>query len=166
VKEGAMNFNPQDLISRHNAVKEIAKRIHKNDQTKREADNRISHQLSYAVKIKKLPAPVEGMFCFNDIALWAQQKWPGKFDDWPSNNTINANLELPIFKGVATGFSSLLTIEECHREIERLHAREVELAAQLQTAQAEIERLRPDAEKWKTLVEKNRQSGKAKKYHH
>lgn len=153
-----MNFNPQDLISRQNAVVEIAKCIRKNDQTEREANNCVSHQLGYAVKIKKLPAPVEGMFCFNDIALWAQQKWPGKFDDWPSNNTINANLELPMPEVVSTGFSSPVTLAECHREIERLHGREVELVALLKTAHAEIELLRPDAERSKAQSNRNRQA--------
>lgn len=160
-----MSFNPQDLISRSDAVANIAERIRKQDETELDAHNRVSHRLSYAIKVMKLPKPMQGKFCFNDIALWAQGKWPGKFDDWPSVNTANIKLELPKFEVSASLFCLPKTIGECHSEITRLHSREVELIALLQTANDEIERLRPDAESWKNkVIEKNRQSGKVPRH--
>lgn len=149
---------PSDYdLARSAAVAKIAERACNPSETEREARNRISHLISYAVKRGKLAKSSHGFFVFGDLATWARNKWPGKFDDWPCTPFVKpTNIAI----GTSIGSPVILpgSLKRSHDMILDMHEKLARLEKSLQAAQLEIERLRPDAEKWCKNREKNREN--------
>ena len=78
-----MEFTPSSIVARSVAVARIAERARRPDETEREASNRVSHRISYAVKRGELVESSRGFFVFGDLAGWVRNTWPGLFNDWP-----------------------------------------------------------------------------------
>lgn len=158
--------NPQDktpltvnsIISRHKAVLEIAKRVGRSDETEKESANRVSHLLGYALKQGHIAAQPDGGFLLGVVVAWAREKWPGKFTDLPA--MISESLHDGI---VCRDFMDMVvlppTLDKCHALIDQQHHRIGELEEALRAATNEIARLRPEAENWRALCEKNKING-------
>jgi hypothetical protein len=110
-------------LTRSAAVAKIAERACNPSETEREARNR-SHLISYAVKRGKLAKSSHGFFVFGDLATWARNKWPGKFDDWPCILFVKpTNLKI----GTSTSGAVVLpgSLKCCHDMILDMHAQNV-----------------------------------------
>jgi hypothetical protein len=148
----------RSIISRHDAVKEIAERIGRPDETEKESANRVSHLVGYALKQGHLATQPNGGFILGEVVAWARDKWPGRFTDLP------AVVSDDVLDGiVCRDFMDMVvlpaTLEKCHAQINQQHHQIAELSDALQAAKTEFERLRADAMKWWDLCEKNRING-------
>lgn len=148
-------------ITRRAAVVRVAERARRFGETGREARNRVSHRISYAVKRGELVESSRGGFVFGYLAAWARNKWPGKFDDWPCILSVKpANFK------IGTSISSVVvlptSLKGCHDTILAMHAKIVSLRKSNQALQTEIERLRPGAEEWRKLRQRNKENPRKK----
>ncbi len=149
------SFTPTSVVARNVAVARIAERARRPDETDREARNRVSHLISYAVNRGKLEESSTGYFVFGHLAGWVRDNWPGLFDDWPrivyaefkSTVILRSSAEATLLPG---------SLERCHDMILRMDKEIAGLNKSLQSAQLEIERLKPDAEKWCELKGRNK----------
>lgn len=146
------------IISRNDAVKEIARRVGWGDGTEREIENRISHKVGYAIKQGQLAALPNGDFVLGKLVAWARRKWPGEFIDLPAIDyaDVHDGIECRDFMKMVT---LPATMERCHVMVAELNQQIDQLNEQLDLARQEIDRLRPDAERWWALCEKNRING-------
>lgn len=150
-----MEFTPSSIVARSVAVARIAERARRRDETEHEARNRVSHRISYAVKRGELVESSRGFFVFGDLAGWVRNTWPELFNDWPR--------KLYGYFDFTWGFRSSAdavvlpgSLKPCHDMIRDMHEKIAGLEKSLQRVQLEIERLRPDAEQWHKLRDRNR----------
>jgi hypothetical protein len=147
------DYTLQSPISRPVAVRMIADRVprHRDDDV-RFVRNRVSKRLTYAIKRGKLARPTRGEFLFADIVTWAQQTWPGKLNDLPLVPvTGSIQVDLPGLEVSLTAEQLPTDLAGCQRMLGDYITKVGALEAKLRAAHAEIEQLRPDAEKWRNF---------------
>lgn len=159
-------FTADSSIARANAVRLIAMRIRKFGDTDRQARNRVSKRIGYAIEKGKLWETSRGIFVFGDLVRWTWDEWPGSFDDLPVRlRHVVANTPRPLSLGSfslrsrAVGLPGDLPTTIRERNLD-LYSRIDELEAALEAAHAEVENLRPDAERWRAQVAHLRKIGK------
>jgi hypothetical protein len=133
------------LITIAEAVRLIASRDHRKSDDKRTAMDRARKRIKYAIKKGDLRPDKSNKLELKHIACWANDIWPGKFTDIPSES-YPYSINLPIVITVTASQSVPQTIEECQKEIRALRK--------------EIALLKPLAEKWKNFCEGNRRKRK------
>lgn len=150
-----MEFTPSSVITRTEAVARIAERVCRSDEEQREARNRVSHRISYVVKRGELSPLPGGNFVFGDFAFWVRKTWPDLFGDWPCFVNVTAESTLHINSFVDAVILPV-SLERCREVITDMHKTIGKLKKDLQAAHIEIEQLRPDAERWRKLRDKNK----------
>lgn len=150
-----MKYTNSSRIKRIEAVEIIAERLRRFDETERQSKNRVSHQISYAIKQDKLIQSQDGYFPFNDLAIWARSKWPNYFNDWPIIVAAECNMHLTTS---ATANPVILpgSLKCCHEDIRSMHETITTLEKKLEAANYQIEQLLSDAKNWRELQRKNK----------
>lgn len=154
-----MKYPLTSIVSRSDAVVRIASRTTRPDEREREAKNRVSKRISYAVKQGKLIESAPGFFVFRDLSAWVRSTWPGLFNDWPhatSADLVSAATCSSFFDAVVLPGS----IERCREVIVELDKKIRSLEERLTAAQLENEQLRPGAERWQKFCDKNKRNAK------
>lgn len=154
-----MEYTLTSNISRSDAVARIAARTSLPDDREREAKNRVSKRIGYAVRQGKLIESPRGFFPFGELSTWVRSTWPGLFNDWPhatSADLVSAARCSSIFDSVVLPGS----IDRCHDVIVEMNEKVRSLEERLTAAQLEIEQLRPGAEQWRKFCAKNKGSAK------
>lgn len=158
-----MEYTLLSTIARSDAVARIAERTCLPEDREREAKNRVSKRISYAVKQGKLVESPRGFFVFGQLAAWVRITWPGSFDDWPQNThagLMSSAACIDLYDMVVQPG----TIKRCHDLIFEMHEEIKILEQSLKDAQLEIERMRPLAEQWIKNCNKNKENaGKPRK---
>lgn len=150
-----MKYTNSSRLKRIEAVEIIAERLRSFDETERQSKNRVSHQISYAIKQNKLIQSKDGYFSFNDLAIWARSKWPNYFNDWPVIVAAEGYMHL---NTIATANPVILpgSLKCCHEDIRNMHETITTLQKKLEVANHQIEQLLPDAKNWRELQRKNK----------
>lgn len=153
-----------EYITKTEAVKLIAQRTccnPKNTAELRAEKNKVNGRITTAIDKKEIATNEKKSLCFFDVSKFAKQKFPCKFDDWPSapgRATIHGSaIE---FSGFGRAYSTPETIEECHQHIKELSHQFFDALSKISKLEAEIEQLKPDAEKWQNFMSTR---GKGKK---
>lgn len=158
-----MEYTLSSIITRSDAVARIAERTCLPEDRAREAKNRVSKRISYAVKQGKLVESARGFFVFGELAAWVRDTWPGLFNDWPCRMSADygsSGMCSDIYDDVVLPG----TIKRCHDVIGEMHDRINSLERSLKDAQFEIERIRPLAERWEEFCNGNKENaGKPRK---
>ncbi len=141
-----------EYITKTEAVKLIAQRIccnPKNSAELRTEKNKVNGRVTTAIDKKEIATNQTKSLYFFDVSKFAKQKFPSKFDDWPSPPDIaTINCSFLKFGMSARFYSEPETIEECHLHIKELSYKLFQAWDKISELEAEIERLKPDAEKW------------------
>lgn len=158
-----MEYTLSSIITRSDAVARIAERTRLPEDREREAKNRVSKRIGHAMKQGKLVESAPRVFVFGELAAWVRDTWPGLFNDWPCPMYADYGST-----AVCTSFIDAVvhpgTIERCHDVIDEMHEKINILEQSLKDAQFEIERIRPLAEQWKELCDRNKENaGKPRK---
>ncbi len=147
--------NLNDRLTLTKAVKLITPRVKGSDDDTRQAENRIRHRITYAVKTGCLTKETDGNFTLANVVFWGSVEWPGKFNDLP--NLARADGELPMMTCNASMSGPMPnSIEECHSLLKTAQQR-------IATLENEIFDLKPDAEKYRTNCKKNKSNAKMKR---
>lgn len=158
-----MESSLSSIITRNEAVKRIAERTRLPEDREREAQNRVSKRIGYAVKQGKLVESAPRVFLFDDLAAWVRDTWPGLFNDWPCSmysGYSSTAVCMSIFDVVVLP----ATIQRCHDVIGEMHEKINILEQSLKDAQLEIELIRPLAEQWEKFCNGNKENaGKPRK---
>ena len=94
----------------------------------------------------------------NELINWAKAKWPGKFNI-PTNSFVHVQDSFRA-GGQAEGLTLPSSIEECHAQLQKTH-RALMVMRLINNSQAEhILRLKPLAEQYERICEKNSASAK------
>jgi len=150
----AARWTAKSIISRSEAVAKIADRVRRLDESVRESRNRVSHRISYAAKQGRLRTYPKGRFILGELASWAREEWPGLFTEWPAITDINI-METVVCRDFVHVQALPGSLAECHTVVIDLNKRIDELSQALRLAQREIEQLKPAAEAWSNLRDKN-----------
>ena len=167
-----------DYISRPDAVDLIAARTCPIHEKKRAWKNKINGQLKYQIKTGKITVVppqnneqpkyqnkrgkmvdvAKDKICFLDLSVYAKQRFPGLFDDWPTKPVVG---KVSFSSSATLGAHCCVftnNLEQCHQQILSLDA-EVQQLKQIQLKlQSEIERLKQAAERYWEICEKNSRS--------
>lgn len=121
-----------ELISRAELCARIVCRLEGSQNPSRAGKNKVSHQISYAVKWGPLVEAKPNQFIFGKASRWVRSTWPGRFDDFPNPpGAGRGKLKLPGLQVSGTGSSLPTTLAECQAEIADARAHILNLEAQL-----------------------------------
>jgi len=151
-----------EYISKTEAKKLIAERTCKYPKNGglRAKKNSIGGHLVTRIKKNEIATDENGLLLFLDVSKYAKKKFPGKFDDWPSvPNEFKAEIGMWQTNMRAVCINLPLEIDECHKLIGDLHKETLRLTDVNLELQAEIDRLKPDAEKWLNFQQKSGRRG-------
>lgn len=149
-------LTPDSRIARADIVRLIAERIRRPSESIRQARNRVSHHLAYAIE-KGLLEPKSDGFIVGDLSLWMRRKWPDLFLDIPSSpirTTLSSTL------AVSSSLSARLIpgdLDGCRAALKEAYDQIDQLNLELRTIQAELESLRPLAAKWQAFCAVNKE---------
>ena len=155
-------YSANSLILRKDLVRFLATRI-KGNLDLDTVLKRVGKRLTYGVNKSDLAAPVGGSFIFGSAVYWARQQWPNVFDDCPvifPGNFCSISVTLPLLTTGITVTYLPTTTETCHNEIIKMQNLFLSKADNCAILQAELDLLRPIAEKVEQRRIKSSQSGK------
>ncbi len=124
--------------------------------------DKVRKRVEYAAKNGDLEAQViagKRLYCLPLVLAWASRKWPANFPGVTTRQEGTASGAMG-FTGGGSGFTYPGDLKESHAALRVAHMRIYELTEALKSAQLEIDRLRPLAEKYEEICEKNRKSAK------
>ncbi len=153
-----------EYISRLEIGDEIAKRTCPNHEKEGDWRDKINKQIKYRISKGQIDTNTKGQVRFLDVSEYAKQKFPEKFDDWRSK-PVNFHINCYGFAGTVSGEACWLpcTLDECHQHIKELSHSNVLAWDNIRELQAEIERLKPDAERYQENCAKLALNGKKPK---
>ncbi|MEO5812845.1 MAG: hypothetical protein ABIQ63_12115 [Rhodanobacter sp.] len=100
-----------------------------------------------------------GLYSCPEVIAWARKKWPGKLNDLPAEHSVSASATAG-FRDDGHMFVTPGDLPRCQAALLEALRENQQLRSELKAAQAEIERLKPIAEKYEKNRETNRQSAK------
>ncbi len=121
--------------------------------------DKVRKRLVYATKNGDLQTAHAGLYFVPQTIAWSQKKWPGKFDGLPAEHTSTATATA-VFHDEAWGFVIPGDLPRCQEALRDAQRENQQLQAELKAARAEIDRLKPIAEKYEQIREKNARSAK------
>lgn len=95
----------------------------------------------------------------NELILWSRKKWPGKFTDTPVNFTEHCQDGIGV-RAETDAFRFPSDIASCHLLLRQSRMLLQLLEAKCRAQEQIIGDLRPDAQKYRQMREKNRESAK------
>lgn len=139
-----------EYIDRLEIVGEIVKRTRPNYEKEGDWRDKINKRIKYGIKKRQIATNTKGQVRFLDVSEYAKQKFPGKFDNWPSAPGIAIIHGSGVkFGGSGRAYSTPETIGECHQHIKELSHQFFDAWDNIRELQADIERLKPDAERYR-----------------
>lgn len=146
-------------LKRAQVVGLIAEETRKPGDSARQARDRVSHRIAYAVEKGWLRPNAEG-FLVGELAHWIRTEWPHLARDLPA-----APLEATMAStcGIRCTFEAVVvpgTLDRCQAALREAQDTIDKLILELRSTRTELEELRPSAERWEALREKNRESGR------
>lgn len=150
----------ESRLARADLVQLITDRVRDPNDNIREARNKVSHRITYAIDTGALAAPGDDSFELGIVALWARLQWPGKLDDLPvspvsawfaSSARLSDRYDAIVIPG---------QLDQCQDALKKAYDKIEQMEKGLRSLYAELERLAPLASKWEEFCEKNRQSAK------
>jgi hypothetical protein len=153
-----------EYIDRLEIVAEIDKRTRPNHEGRRAWRDKINKQIKFRIGLGLIATNTEKQVCFLDVSEYVKQKFPDKFNDWPSKPG-KGDIQGQGFATSASFAGCWLpgTNDESHKIIEELT---IKLAGELDTnraLQAENERLKPSEERRLEIKKTNTINGSKKK---
>jgi hypothetical protein len=145
-------YDPNDLIALPDAIALLAERDRRKHDTDRVKKARMRARIKYAVDNGALAETLrrsKRCYVYGRIVAWAQENWPGKYDDLEAIRVPSVGSVKGVLRGL-TGKSSggeiPTTLAECQSRLAQTMRRIVTLEEQLIVAREDADRLRPDAE--------------------
>jgi hypothetical protein len=124
--------------------------------------DKVRKRVEYAVERGDLRTEgVPGMrfYCLPQVIAWARRKWPGKFPELTAEHEAKVQSRVGI--GDRLGSCTYpADLDRSHDALKKAYGQIKELTVALKAAYAEIDLLRPLAEKYEQNREKNRKSAK------
>ena len=147
-----LSLDRGSVITKYQAVGLIADEVRKNDESIRQARDRVRKRIDYAVKKGKLKQDHHHQIGFGELAAWAQTNWRGNFTDWPATQTGEIEFTL---QGITGDIKGALpeSLEVCHARIK-------ELTSEVQALRREVGALRPVKVREDEKRRKNRESAR------
>jgi hypothetical protein len=139
----------------------IASRVRPPGEPIRATIDKVRKRLAHAVAKGELhtTGSEPPLFYAPRVVAWGRSKWPGKLLDLPAEHAVRVSEELRIGNG-SFGYVIPDELTSCQVALNNALRRIDALCDRLQTVSAEVERLRPLAEKYEANREKNRRSAK------
>ena len=155
-------FDRDSLITRAKAVRLIARTVRREDESDKQACNRVSQRFTYATRNGRLPRMVSGKFVFGELAAWTQDTWRGKFLDWPALRISTGRAELKMGRAIVEGVGTVLPADlpMCHEHITALSTEVAALRRENAALQREVEELRLLKVRDEAIREARRKAGK------
>lgn len=100
-----------------------------------------------------------GLYSCPQVIAWARKKWPGKLNDLQAEHSVSASATAG-FRDDGQMFVTPGDLPRCQAALLDALREIQQLRTELKTAQAEIERLKPNAQKYELLCERNAKSAK------
>lgn len=144
-----------DRLTLDEVVELIASRDRRDGEGHRDAKNRTSKRIGYAVTTGKLHQAEDGSFTRADVIVWVSRNWPGMFDDFPVIGRLSATLPKMTCNSFGSG-PMPETIEECHAQLKAAQQRVAAL-------EKEVADLKPDAEKYRANCKTNKANARKKR---
>jgi hypothetical protein len=148
-------YDPNDLIALTDAIALLADRDRRKHDTDRSRKARMRGRIKYAVDNGALAETLrqsKKCYVYGHIVAWAQENWPGKYDDLkairaPSVGSVNGVLRG--LTGKSSGGEIPTTLAECQAQLDQARQHIFSLVDELEVARRVADRLRPDAEAWR-----------------
>lgn len=137
----------------------IASRIRPAGEPMRATIDKVRKRLVYATSNGDLQTSPADLYFAPQTIAWAQKKWPGKFNDLASEHSATATATM-VIRDEAMAFVIPGDLPRCQDALRDAQRENQELQAQLKAARLEIARLKPIAEKYERIREKNARSAK------
>jgi hypothetical protein len=105
-------------------------------------------------------------YVYGRLAAWAQDKWPGKYDDFPAIRDPVTNGVAGILGGLlggSSGYQIPVDLAGCQAELHRAMRRIAALEEESAATREEVDRMRPDAEAYRRLCARNAESAKKRR---
>jgi hypothetical protein len=159
-------FSPFDRISIEEAVSLITQEIRPEYEPWWKVRDKVAKRVKNALKAGRLNPDERGQLKFGDLSYWARRRsnWPKKLSHWPWHKVLEIKDDLSVKDSLTVNHTNYpATIEECHAEISVLKEDLAEAKRRELELGEENERLRPMAERYEEICEKNRiNAGKPK----
>jgi hypothetical protein len=140
----------------------LACRIRPDGEELRTTVDKVRKRILYAVQNDYLQVMGAGelqLFFAAQIFAWARRKWPDAFRDIPINQDARAS-DGVMFGDSLRAWVYPSDVERCHELLRSTYSEVELLKAELESAEKEIARLRPLAERYEENREKNRRAAK------
>lgn len=149
----------KDSYTTTELVSLIVSRIRLHSEDKRGAKDKVRKRLADAKKRGDLQPTPSGHYLALDVHPWMRAKWPGKFNDLyfelvgsgSASVTFTSKANCTVLPG---------DLPRCHKALQNADHEIRQLRDQLKRANAEIEELKPLAEKYRHICAKNSRSAK------
>ena len=128
----------------------------------RAAVDKVRKRVVYATEQGELQAsgaPGMQFYSLPLVIAWARKKWQGKLNGFPARQEVEVKEAIGLGDQLLS-FSYPGDLDRSHEQLKKAYKQINDLAAALNAAYAEIDRLEPLAEKYEQIREKNRRSAK------
>lgn len=119
--------------------------------------DKVRKRLVYATKNGDLQTAHADLYFVPQVIAWSLRKWPGKFDGLRAEHSATATAAV-VVRDEIQGWVIPGDLPGCQEALRDAQRENEQLQAMLMAAHGEIERLRPIAEKYELIREKNRRS--------
>lgn len=149
----------ESRIARADVVQLIAAETRRPNESIRQARNKVSHRITYAVDKGHLIKDPDG-FKVGDLVLWMRSEWPRLFDDLPASPrqaTFASTIK------ISDSYSARVIpgdLDRCKAALNDAYDQIDRLTLELRAVQVELENLRPLAEKWEDFCAINKAKAK------
>lgn len=118
--------------------------------------NKIDGYLKTAIKNGTIETNEDGLLLFNDVSIYAKERWKNVFADWPAIVQLSGEpIKIKFKMGEATLTVLPGTIQECHNDINELTNQNVILKKKIAKLETELALVAPKAAKWDSFCKKS-----------
>lgn len=152
-----------ERVSAAEIVQIIAERVRLPGEKPGEARKKVRNRLRYAeevgefAKLRIPPKAADGTYALGDVMGWAKRNWPGKLAGLPASHYGDID-ERPALGDEASGDAIPADLDRCKAALVEALLSGRLLEKELANERALIAQLRPEAQKQKALIERNRAS--------
>ena len=140
----------------------IASRVQPQGEPFRATNDKVHKRLKYATKIGRLHTLGPNLCHVPRTMAWAQEKWPGKFEDLFAELSDTATATA-VMSDELVGWVIPGDLPTCQKALDETHQENQRLRTELKELRAEIVRLKPSAQRYKRNCATNAHSAKGKR---
>lgn len=137
----------------------IALRTRQAGEPLRTTIDKVRKRLVYATTNGDLQIVLAGLYFVPQVIAWSQKKWPGKFDGLHAKHSATSTADL-VMGDEIRGWAIPGDLPGCQQALRDAQRENEQLETELKAAHAEIELLKPIAEKYELIRKKNTRSAK------